>query len=235
MRTRLCAAAASFCSLAVPLCAALTLLSSAIIGLVLSFDRVRKRIMADPFRCLVLASCALVAVDILCNRFVFDATALFNRVPQHYLAIMVLGMAVHYADSTRQKWIASVVAVLVIGELDVVAIAGYGLQDFALRGYIDVSLPAVLALIWLRSVPVPSLLARAGAAIASSTLYIYLTHFQFQSVAKRIIDQPVFAVILAIVGGVVVGYCWNTLVRVVVMRWNRGAKKGAVDTAERAV
>jgi amino acid adenylation domain-containing protein len=189
-----------------------------IIGAVLSFKRVRQAIIANPFRCLLLAACALMVVDVALNRWVYDATPLLNRVPQHYLAVMVLGMAVHYADSTRRRWVASGASLLIVGELDLITIAGMGWQAFAT--YIDIALPAMLALIWFRAVPVPSLVARAGAVIASSTLYIYLTHFQFQSVARRIFDQPVFAVVLAIVGGVLVSYCWNTLLRWVLSRWH---------------
>ncbi|WP_264312776.1 amino acid adenylation domain-containing protein [Pseudomonas putida] len=203
-----------------------------ILGVVLSFKRVRQAIIANPFRCLVTASCVLVAADVLLSRFVFDATALLNRVPQHYLAVMVLGMAIHYADTPLRKAVASAVAVLLIAELDLVAIAGIGWQAFA--RYIDIALPAMLALIWFRSVPVPGAVARAGAMIASSTLFIYLTHFQFQSLAKRIFDQPVFAVVLAIVGGVVVTYCWNTLTRLVLTRFSGGRKARGAQAVERA-
>ncbi|MEG0860678.1 MAG: amino acid adenylation domain-containing protein [Pseudomonas sp.] len=203
-----------------------------ILGLVLSFKRVRTTIMSDPFRCLLMAACALLVADVLLNLFVFDSAPLYNRVPQHYLAVMVLGMAVHYAKSTTQKWGASAMAVLVIGGLDTMFIADFGWQQWAQSKHIDIALPAVLALIWVRSVPVPGAIARAAALVASSTLYIYLTHFQFQSVARRIIDQPAFSVVLAIVGGVVVGYCWNKLVQVALLRLNRGRKRPA-DTVER--
>ncbi|BBU44482.1 hypothetical protein PPTS312_23970 [Pseudomonas putida] len=203
-----------------------------IIGLVLSIRRVRQVVLADPFRCLIIATCALVAVDVLVSRFVFDAGALFNRVPQHFLAVMVLGMAVHHADTTARKWVASAVAVLVVGELDLIAIAGVGWQAFS--RYIDIALPAMLALIWVRSVPVPALVARAGAVIASSTLYIYLTHFQFLSLADRIFNHPLFEVTLALAGGVLVAYCWNTLLRLLFNRKNRQNPARGADAAERA-
>lgn len=202
-----------------------------VIGLVLSFKRVRKAILANPFRWLTMAACALVVADLLLSHFVFDATALLNRVPQHYLAVMVLGMAIHYADSTLRKGVASAVAVLLIAELDLVAIAGIGWQAFA--SYFDIALPAMLALIWFRAVPVPGVVARAGAMIASSTLFIYLTHFQFQSLARHIYDQPLFAVALALVGGVVLSYCWNTLLRSVLTRWHVSRKARAAQALER--
>ncbi|TDF84395.1 amino acid adenylation domain-containing protein [Pseudomonas sp. H9] len=204
-----------------------------IIGLVVSVERVRRVIMADPFRRLVLASCALVVLDILLNRLVFDATHLYNRVPQHFLAVTVLGMAIHFAQSTAQKWVASAVAVLVIGQLDYVALAGYQLQAVTVPHLIDIALPAVLAVIWFKSVRLPGPVARAGAVVASATLYIYLTHFQFQSIARRLFDHPAFSVLLAIVGGVVVSYCWNTVVRIALARWNRAGKRHPSDALER--
>jgi len=203
-----------------------------IVGLVLSIRPVRLLIMADPFRHLLLAACVLLVTDLVLGRWVFDATPLYNRVPQHYLAAMVLGMAVQYADSTSRKWLASAVAVVVIGELEIVAIAGYGWDAWLSGVHIDIALPAVLALIWFRSVPVPAAVARAGALIASSTLFIYLTHYQFQSVARRISDQPLVAVAVAIVGGILVAYCWNASLGLLLKRWSRARKKRAADTLE---
>ncbi|QVM89484.1 amino acid adenylation domain-containing protein [Pseudomonas entomophila] len=203
-----------------------------LIGLVLSIGRVRRAILADPFRSLALAACALLVADVLITLFVYDASPLYNRVPQHYLAITVLGMAVHYADSAARKWVASALAVLVIGELDLFTLAGYGWEATMIRMPIDIALPAVLALIWVRAVPVPALLARVGTLIASSTLFIYLTHYQFKSVAQRVLDLPVFALLLCLVGGVVVGYCWNSVVRWVMTRLGRGRAKRRVEAAE---
>jgi amino acid adenylation domain-containing protein len=204
-----------------------------IIGLVLSFERVRKIILCHPFRYLLMASCLLAVADLLISAYVFDASALNNRVPQHYLAIMVLGMAIHYADSTRRKWLASAVAVVVLGGRDVLEFYGHGLPAVGVSEYIDVAVPAVLAVIWIRSVPVPGLIARGLASIAASTLYIYLTHFQFQSVARRINDSPVLAVVIAIVGGIVVGYAWNKFVRIVLMRWSGAERKRRAQKVER--
>lgn len=203
-----------------------------IIGLLLSIRRVRRVVVADPFRCLIISACALVALDVLINQFVFDASALLHRVPQHFLAVMVLGMAVHHADTTARKWVASAVAVLVVGELDLMAVAGVGWEAFT--RYVDIALPAMLALIWFRSVPVPALVARAGAVIASSTLFIYLTHFQFQSVADHVSRHPLFEVALALAGGVLVAYCWNTLIRLLFTRRNKHNPARGADRAERA-
>ncbi|NIE73363.1 amino acid adenylation domain-containing protein [Pantoea sp. Ap-967] len=204
-----------------------------IIGLVLSVKPVCRRLMADPFRCLLLAACALMLADVLLSLYVFDAAPLLNRVPQHYLGVMVLGMAVHFADSPRRKWLASAVALLMIGEREVMAITSFGWAQWSLAVHIDIALPAVLALIWVRAVPLPGLLVKGGALIASSTLYIYLTHFQFQSVARRISDQPLLAVALALVGGIVVGLCWNTFSRAVLLRCGIGRKKPAADALGR--
>lgn len=202
-----------------------------IIGFALSFTPVRKTIMSNPFRYLVLTSCLLAVASVLIDAYVFDASALFDRVPQHYLAIMVLGMAIHYAHSRSQKLVVSAVAILVIGGQDLLTVFGHQAQA---SGYIDIAIPAILAVIWIRSVPVPGILARGLALIASSTLFIYLTHFQFQSLARRIDDAPVLAVVIAIVGGIGVGYAWNKLLRIALLRWNGGAQKGRADKIERA-
>ena len=204
-----------------------------IIGFVLSFERVRNIISADPFRCFVIASCVLAVADVLISALVFDASALLNRVPQHYLAIMVLGMAIHSAGTTRQKLIVSVVTVLVVGWQDMMAMLGYGPFAAEIWSHVDIAVPAALLVIWVRSIPVPGIMARGMALIASSTLYIYLTHFQFQSVARRLGDYPVLAVVFAIVGGVAVGYAWNKVVRWVLMRGNGEGKKRRADKVER--
>jgi hypothetical protein len=203
-----------------------------IIGFVLSFERVRNIIVANPFRCLVLAACALAVADIVISAFLFDASPLYNRVPQHYLAVMVLGMAVHYAHSSAQKWIVSAVAVVVMGGEDLLAIFGTGAQEVA-KDYVDIAIPAVLSLIWVKSIPVPGLIARGLALVASSTLFIYLTHFQFQSLARHVVDLPGVAVVFAVVGGIGVAYGWNKVVRIVLVRWSGVGKKSGSDTVER--
>lgn len=91
-----------------------------------------------------------------------------------------------------------------------------------------------MALIWFRSVPVPALVARAGAVIASSTLFIYLTHFQFQSLADHVLRHPLFEVALALAGGVLVGYCWNTLLRLLFARRHKQNQAREADSARRA-
>ncbi|MFY0729819.1 amino acid adenylation domain-containing protein [Pseudomonas sp. NFX15] len=201
-----------------------------IIGFALSFERVRKTIMSNPFHHLVIASCLLAVADVLINAYVFDATALFNRVPQHYLAIMVLGMAIHYAHSNARKLVVSAVAILVIGGQDVLTTLSHESQT---SSYVDIAIPAILAVIWISSVPVPGILARGLASIAASTLFIYLTHFQFQSIARRIDGAPALAVVIAIIGGIGVGYAWNKLVRIVLMRCNGGTEKGRAEKIER--
>jgi hypothetical protein len=201
-----------------------------IIGLALSFAPVRRTIMSNPFRHLVLGACLLAVADLLINAYVFDSSALYDRVPQHYLAIMVLGMAIHYAQSSARKLLVSVVAILVIGGQDIINILDHEAQA---SGYVDIAIPAILAVIWIRSVPVPGIIARGLALIAASTLFIYLTHFQFQSLARRIDDTPAVAVVIAIIGGIGVGYAWNKLVRIVLMRWNGGAQKGRAGKIER--
>ncbi|WP_216891635.1 amino acid adenylation domain-containing protein [Pseudomonas putida] len=201
----------------------------AIMAVVLSFARVRAVIMAAPFRVLLVGACAAGVAGFLINAYVFDASALYNRVPQHYLAVLVLGMAIHFARTTPQKWLAS--GAVVLGGQRVVDVVVLGV-DFS--QYIDVAIPAVLAMIWWRAVPLPDLIARGAAVIASSTLFIYLTHYQFQSVARRLGDVPGLDVALAVVGGIVVAYAWNKAVRFVSMRWNGGAKRSA-DKLERVL
>lgn len=196
----------------------------AIMAVVLSFARVRALIMAAPFRVLLAGACAAAVAGLLIDAYVFDASALYNRVPQHYLAVLVLGMAIHFARTTPQKWLASAVVVLVLGGQRVVDVLAHGV-DFS--QYVDVAIPAVLTMIWWRAVPLPDLIARAAALIASSTLFIYLTHYQFQSVARRLGDVPGLDVVLAVVGGIAVAYAWNKAVRFASMRWSGGAKRSA--------
>lgn len=203
----------------------------AIMAVLLSFARVRAAIMAAPFRLLLTGACVVAVAGVLLNAYVFDASPLYNRVPQHHLAVLVLGMAIHFARTTPQKCLASVVVVLVLGGQRVVDVVAHGV-DWS--QYIDVAIPAVLAMIWLRAIPMPDLIARGAALIASSTLFIYLTHYQFQSVARRLGDVPGLDVVLAIVGGIVVTYAWNKGVRFVSMRWRGGAKRSA-DKLERVV
>ena len=59
-------------------------------------------------------------------------------------------MAIHFARTTPQKWLASAVVVLVLGGQRVVDVLAHGV-DFS--QYVDVAIPAVLTMIWWRAVP----------------------------------------------------------------------------------
>ncbi|MDF3934591.1 amino acid adenylation domain-containing protein [Pseudomonas citronellolis] len=203
----------------------------ALIGLALSFGAVRKALGGDAFRKLLGAACALWVAGLLSNRFLFDAAPLYERVPQHFLALVVLGMAIHYANSAARKALASLVAVLLLGWRDLPFLLG---QPLPATEYFDVAVPAVLALIWLRGVPLPGLVARGVALVAASTLFIYLTHFQFRSVASRLYDHPLLAVLIAIVGGIAVAQLWNRGVRLLALLWKRSRKKAATAAVEGA-
>ena len=119
-------------------------------------------------------------------------TATGDRVihrPQTIAWVFALGWLAQRADTTRQR-----LAVSVAGAIG----AHLFFVDPEREGVLVVGL---LALLWLRSVPVVAPLHRAVAAVAGASLWIYLVHWQvYPTVVER--ATPAVATIVSLVVGV---------------------------------
>ncbi len=110
--------------------------------------------------------------------------------------LFLLGWAAHRAASTTQRLMVSAVAA--------VAVPGW----FGDPGREVVVALALLAIIWVREVPLPRFLAPAVGAIGSASLWIYLTHWQvYPALAEHL--PPAALVVASVAVGVLAWRIWE--------------------------
>jgi len=103
--------------------------------------------------------------------------------------LFALGWATVKASSSWQRAVVSAVVVLTVP----------GFFDDLVRELVVIA--GVLVLVWLRSVRVPTLVARLCAVLASASLYIYLAHWQIYPHLED--SYPLLATVLSLVGGII--------------------------------
>ncbi|EKE43226.1 AMP-dependent synthetase and ligase [Oceaniovalibus guishaninsula JLT2003] len=121
-----------------------------------------------------------------------DFNALYRRLPFLLGWIFLVGLAVHHADTALRKALVTLIAATAI-----VAFFGPSVPVFFVA--------AVLAVVWLPGIRVPRAVAMPVRSVASASLAIYLTHFQFASIVGKLgLTHPAFGTAAGIVMGVVV-------------------------------
>jgi len=155
--------------------------------------------------------------------------------PFKWLWMLALGVLITQADTGKRK-------AIVFGLLAAVAAMAYAGPSAVSNIFAPTDaffFGAALLLVWARNLPIPRLLHRPLVVIASSTLFIYITHI---SVIKRIAPLHVpgswlweLAASLAV--GVVTTFVWNALVGRVTRLWtlSRREKPGTVEVYARPV
>jgi hypothetical protein len=87
----------------------------------------------------------------------------------------------------------------------------------------------LLLLLWLRSVRVPAVVARAAGVLASASLYIYLAHWQ---IYPHFEDRfPLLATLLALLGGLLYWQAYERVAALVVRRIRVEPAVGRVEPA----
>lgn len=133
----------------------------------------------------------LVCVALLCDNYI-DTNHLYRRLPHLLAWIFLTGVASHFAQSTFQR--------LVVSVLFFVA------WVFFFKAHSYYFALSIFILIWVPSIPIPRLLSPFFNEIANASLFIYLTHFQFASLADKLIGQNVaYKVFVALLGGIILG------------------------------
>jgi peptidoglycan/LPS O-acetylase OafA/YrhL len=135
----------------------------------------------------------------------WDTHHLYRRLPHMLMWLFALGIAARLADTTGRKLIVSGLALLALLLFtDNAERVGANL----LRWYT----PGFLLLVWLPRIEVPSWSAGAIRRVAGASLFIYLTHFQWAAVSRRVVEGvPAMPVIFALVGGVAMWIAYEAL------------------------
>ena len=161
------------------------------LALLLSLRRVREAIRARPYGS-ALAFAGGAGLLALVGPLVWDAEPLFNRVPHMRLWPFALGWCIQAGLAAGWRWPSA----LLVGCL--VPLLGVD------RHGILFLLPALLALVWVRQVPLIWPLHRLVGLVGGASMYVYLTHFQVQSLVKKVVGArvPPLEVAVALMAGV---------------------------------
>ena len=157
------------------------------LALVLAIPAVRRLEQRQPF----LFPFALVGAGLLVRFGVVDLPASRHGIsrPWEVMWIFALGWAAARATSWWQR---ACVTVLLLAALP--GFFGLGQREAVVAA-------GLLAVVWVRSVPVPRPLNRVAGTVAGASLFIYLTHFQIAPPLARTFG-PGVAVLASLLAGV---------------------------------
>ncbi len=110
------------------------------------------------------------------------------------LFLFFLGWAIARADTRRQRWLVTLAAAGMVGTF-----SGNPARD-------ALSLATVLALIWLPTTRMPSVLVPVTQVLAASSLFVYVIHWQ---VLEQLWGRPVAAFAGSLAAGVAYWFVWT--------------------------
>ena len=173
-----------------------------VLAAVLAFPPVRQAIRERPFECACLAVCVSVILRYVVGA-VWDTDHLYNRVVHEKLWLVTLGWCLAQAGSGLQRLVATLITIAVLS------------LNFAVDGAPELlTALAFIVILAVPRLPLPKIWAIPITRIAAASLFIYLTHFQFSSVAKYLpepLNSKLAAFTLALVGGVIVHRTWDQI------------------------
>ena len=166
------------------------------LGLLLA-QPLRNLVQEHAFAALAILAVFMVAVMFLSEQ-VWDTSHLYRRLPHLLAWIFICGALAHFSDT----WLRKIVTGLIVFSGWLV----FTRFDLALNLFVLV-VPAILI---LPSVTLPRIAIPSIRMIASASLLIYLSHFQFRSLLEQSIGGgPALATLVAVVGGVMAWMCYR--------------------------
>ncbi|HYN66877.1 MAG TPA: AMP-binding protein, partial [Ornithinibacter sp.] len=173
----------------------------------LSIPAVRRLYARAPFAC----AAGLAVLGATARLDLFDLTSPPGRgTAPAVLWLVAIGWAAQVASRRRQRFVLSAIVVATL--------PGF-LGDPAREATIGAGL---LLVVWVRTLPVPRLVVPSLAALASASLYIYLTHFE----VYRATDVPLVNLALGIGVGLVAWLVTTGLTRRLTPRKKAGTAVG---------
>lgn len=127
--------------------------------------------------------------------------SIWLHLPNTYLATIMLGILISLADS-QAKQLLLVPVLLAYAITQAIFFPGWGGVYLTIFG---------LMLLFVRRLPLPPLLSRLVLPVSGASLYIYLAHFRFANILRRIgIEGPLWETLFALLCGVVAWriYSW---------------------------
>ena len=169
-------------------------------SLVLLIGKARTLLAENSYSFLFAATIIAYAVALLCQQL-WDTEYLYNRLP-HLLIYIFFAGALCYRSDTTKKRVATTALVTVLCASEVI-------RDFG--GMFTVFYFGLLLTIWIKEIVFPRVLFVPVKIVATSTLFIYLCHFQARSLLNKLVADPApgFSVLFALVIGCLFAYLWK--------------------------
>lgn len=169
-------------------------------SLVLLNGGARVRLAKNSYGFLFSATVIAYAVALFCQQL-WDTEHLYNRLP-HLLIYIFFAGALCYRSDTAKKRAATTALLTALCTSQVIRDFG-GTFTFLYFG--------LLLTIWAREIPFPRVLFAPVKLIATSTLFIYLCHFQARSLLNKALVEPApgLSVLFALLAGCVFSYLWK--------------------------
>jgi|GEM_PF-3169576 len=165
-----------------------------ILALIFMIKPIRKLALNKPYLFGLAALIISIILGIVINHY-WDTDYLYNRVPHMKLWIFFLGVTMVLADNYKKKLF------LILFP-----------AAFCFLGYFQIfALISMVFVLFIKRVSLPTVLAYCTNIIAASSLFIYLTHFQFHSLVKHALSQVnnEIGAIAAIIGGCIIWKVWE--------------------------
>lgn len=162
-----------------------------LLGALLLWPWLRGALEADRFTSLAIGAGLAIAMALVLD-FLVDTHHLYRRLPFLLVWVLLCGTLAHAARTTTQRLAASAIAAA-----GIVGFFGAGMQIFLVV--------CLAAVIWIPQIRLPRIMGTPVQYVASASLAIYLTHFQFASFAGKIgISFAPVTLAIAVLGGVAV-------------------------------
>lgn len=180
-----------------------------IIAILFTFQKTRVVFTKYAFAFSITSMSMTIALAILTSGLFFEeasASPVAPSSPLNRLWLIFLGIAMVYAHSRRQKLILSLTVIL--GFRLAVYFEPYmnNLHDYAF------SLPAILLVIFMKKIAIPKFCAPAIHLLASSSLFIYITHMIIGYKLPSIFDEYlIMKIVVILLGGILCSKVWEYL------------------------
>lgn len=183
-----------------------------VVALIFMLPPIRQIFAERPYAAAVGFAILSIATFRIAHEF-WDTHYLYRRLPHMTMWLFALGMATCYADTTGRR--ITISALVLLGILlfndDPERLLANILKWYTL---------GFLLLVWLPRIEIPSWSAGTIRRIAGASLFIYLTHFQWAGLSKKLLgDLPVMSVIVALVGGVLMWTVYEWLLKWGFRQW----------------
>lgn len=173
-----------------------------VLAVILALPPVREAIRKRPFECACFAVFLSVFIRYAIGA-VWNTDYLYDRVVHEKLWLFTLGWCLAQAISGLQRILATLLTLAVLS------------LNFLIDGAPQfLTALAFIVILTVPRLPFPKAAAIPITRVAAASLFIYLTHFQFRSVAKYLpepLNSSLIAFLIALVGGVILHSIWDRI------------------------